>query len=160
MFSLKLPYNTVLIYKFSRTEIDKDFPNVQDILDNMAQYNDDEDVKANWDSMQSSLRCCGSKDYEIGYRKWETALQTYHVPDSCCHQITEGCGMNKIGRRGIALQNDVGIWKDGCIEVLEVMLKRDLLNFAYIYIGVGLILALVELITVVLACAYVAQIAR
>ena len=58
--------------------------------------------------------------------------------------------------------NDIGIWKDGCIEILEVMLKRDFIEypFAWVYIGVGLILALVELITVVLACAYIAQINR
>ena len=84
--------------------------------------------------------------------------------------------------RTSALSNDIGIWKDGCIEILEVrpsenrwveveqtqvliiqvMLKRDLIEypFAWVYIGVGLILALVELITVVLACAYVAQINR
>ena len=42
------------------------------------------------------------------------------------------------------------------------MLKRDLIEypFAWVYIGIGLILALVELITVVLACAYIAQINR
>ena len=42
------------------------------------------------------------------------------------------------------------------------MLKRDLIEypFAWVYIGVGLILALVELITVFLACSYVAQINR
>merc|ERR1712107_602506 len=64
--------------------------------------------------------------------------------------------------RTSALSNDIGIWKDGCIQILEVMLKRDLIEypFAWVYIGVGLILALVELITVVLACAYVAQINR
>ena len=64
--------------------------------------------------------------------------------------------------RTSAQSNDIGIWKDGCIEILEVMLKRDLIEypFAWVYIGVGLILALVELITVVLACAYVAQINR
>ena len=61
-----------------------------------------------------------------------------------------------------ARNNDIGIWKDGCIEILEVMLKRDFIEypFAWVYIGVGLILALVELITVVLSCAYIAQINR
>ena len=61
-----------------------------------------------------------------------------------------------------AQSNDIGIWKDGCIEILEVMLKRDLIEypFAWVYIWVGLILALVELITVFLACSYVAQINR
>ena len=64
--------------------------------------------------------------------------------------------------RTSAQSNDIGIWKDGCIEILEVMLKRDLIEypFAWVYIWVGLILALVELITVFLACSYVAQINR
>lgn len=144
-----------------RTEIETNIPNVADINDNMKQYDLDEDVKANWDGMQRSLRCCGSKDYELGYRHWDTALYgSRKVPDSCCHHESEGCGFDKIGSPKVALQNDIGIWKDGCIEILEEMLKRDLLDFAWIYIGVGLILALVELITVVLACAYVAQISR
>jgi len=85
------------------------------------------------------------------------------VPDSCCHVYSEGCGRDKVlTTRTSAQSNDIGIWKDGCIEILEVMLKRDLIEypFAWVYIGVGLILALVELITVVLACAYVAQINR
>merc|ERR1712233_29985 len=85
-----------------------------------------------------------------------------HVPDSCCHVYSEDCGKKKIMQAHQARGNDIGIWKDGCIEILEVMLKRDLIEypFAWVYIGVGLILALVELITVVLACAYIAQINR
>ena len=126
----------------------------------MKLYETDEGIKANWDSMQRSLRCCGSKEYELGFRSWETALGGNDVPDSCCHKEDEGCGRRKIGPPNRAVQNDIGIWKDGCIEILEVMLKEDLLDFSWIYIGVGLILALVELITVVLACAYVAQINR
>jgi hypothetical protein len=80
------------------------------------------------------------------------------VPDSCCHVPKKNCGKgkieDKIRNRGL----NIGIWKDGCIEILEKMLKRDLFTFAWVYIGVGLLLALVKLITVVLAWAYVAQI--
>lgn len=143
-----------------RTEISTNIPNVANILNDMKLYETDEGIKANWDSMQRSLRCCGSKEYELGFRSWETALGGNDVPDSCCHKEDEGCGRRKIGPPNRAVQNDIGIWKDGCIEILEVMLKEDLLDFSWIYISVGLILALVELITVVLACAYVAQINR
>lgn len=143
-----------------RTEIETDIPKVSYIQDNMAQYETDDYIKANWDSMQRSLRCCGGMGYELGYDTWEDALKRRHVPDSCCHLEQEGCGQNKIVPRNVARQNNIGIWKDGCLEILQVMLKNDLLDFAWIYIGIGLILALVELITVVLACAYVAQINR
>ena len=144
----------------SRTEISTNIPNVANILDDMKLYETEESVKANWDSMQRSLRCCGSKEYEIGFTSWNTALGGNDVPDSCCHIESDGCGRSKIVSATRFANNDIGIWKDGCIEILEVMLKEDLLDFSWIYIGVGLILALVELITVVLACAYVAQINR
>jgi len=151
-----------------RTDLETEIANVGNVVTDMKKY-DSEDgyTKANWDSLQSSLRCCGGKDYEVGFRSWDVVQvngQTgRNVPDSCCHVYSEGCGRDKVlTTRTSAQSNDIGIWKDGCIEILEVMLKRDLIEypFAWVYIGVGLILALVELITVVLACAYVAQINR
>jgi len=147
-----------------RTVVDTNVPRVLDINENMGLYYEDEGVRDNWDSMQRSLRCCGGMGYEIGYRTWETATQRQDVPSSCCHKEElegEDCGVGKTQvRPDQARQNDVGIWKDGCLEILEVMLKRDLLEFSWYYIAVGMILALVELITVVLACAYTAQINR
>jgi len=144
-----------------RTTIETTIPEARLILDDMQKYGREDypEVKENWDSMQSSLRCCGGMQYESGYTSWEAALTQRHVPDSCCHNIQEKCGENKIKIRNT--QNvDLGIWKDGCIEILQSMMRKDLLNFAFVYVAIGFILALVELITVVLACAYVAQINR
>ena len=62
--------------------------------------------------------------------------------------------------RTSALSNDIGIWKDGCLEILKQKMRDDIMPFLMIYAGLGVLLALVELITVVLACAYVAQITR
>jgi len=143
-----------------RTEISTDIPNVRDIQQNMEQYHVDDYIKGNWDTMQRSLRCCGGMGYEIGFETWEDALKEQNVPDSCCHTEERDCGKRKIGSRHVAMQNNIGIWKDGCLEILQVMLKQDLLEFAWYYIAIGLILAIVELITVVLACAYIAQINR
>jgi len=151
-----------------RTDLETEIANVANVVTDMERYeSEDKSTKANWDSLQSSLRCCGGKDYEVGFRSWDRVAiggdaEGHHVPDSCCHVYAEGCGRNKIDQAHQARHNNIGIWKDGCIEILEVMLKRDLIEypFAWVYIGVGLILALVELITVVLACAYIAQINR
>jgi hypothetical protein len=149
-----------------RTDLETELANTAKIADDMDKYALEDSTKANWDSLQSSLRCCGGKRYEFGFRSWDrvpiNGTKGHHVPDSCCHEQTEGCGRGKIDKAVQARSNNIGIWKDGCIEILEVMLKRDLIEypFAWIYIGVGLILALVELITVVLACAYIAQINR
>jgi len=155
-----------------RTDLETEIPNVANIVEDMEMYGKDDSKKASWDSLQSSLRCCGGKDYEIGFQTWDRVnlkgvagtqgRRGRDVPDSCCHKVEEGCGKDKIDKAHQARNNDIGIWKDGCIEILEVMLKRDFIEypFAWVYIGVGLILALVELITVVLACAYIAQINR
>jgi len=151
-----------------RTDLETEIANVGNVVSDMKKYdNEDGYTKANWDSLQSSLRCCGGKDYEVGFRSWDVVQVNgdfgKNVPDSCCHIYTEGCGRDKITiTETSARRNNIGIWKDGCIEILEVMLKRDLIEypFAWVYIGIGLILALVELITVVLACAYIAQINR
>lgn len=149
-----------------RTEVEVGIPNVGDIQIDMAKYYKDDYIKGNWDSMQRSLRCCGGMRYEIGYRSWESALKDTMVPDSCCHdwaqERNEGCGRRAVTThtRNQATCNDIAIWKDGCIEILQDMLQNDLLDFAWVYIGIGLLLALLELITVVLACAYVAQISR
>jgi len=151
-----------------RTDLETEIANVGNVVSDMKKYdNEDGYTKANWDSLQSSLRCCGGKDYEVGFRSWDVVQVNgqfgQNVPDSCCHIYTEGCGSGKVTvTETSARRNNIGIWKDGCIEILEVMLKRDLIEypFAWVYIGIGLILALVELITVVLACAYIAQINR
>jgi len=150
-----------------RTDLETEIANVANIAEDMEKYtSESESTKENWDSLQSSLRCCGGKDYEVGFRSWDRVElhgeKGRHVPDSCCHVYSEDCGKKKIMQAHQARGNDIGIWKDGCIEILEVMLKRDFIEypFAWVYIGVGLILALVELITVVLACAYIAQINR
>lgn len=130
----------------------------------MNAYRTDEGVKAEWDAMQSQLRCCGGREYGTGYTTWTNKLDNKDdVPDSCCHADTreEGCGRGKITQgSGYGGRQDFGIWKDGCLEILKQKMRDDIMPFLMIYAGLGVLLALVELITVVLACAYVAQIGR
>ena len=56
------------------------------------------------------------------------------------------------------IQNDIYI--NGCMEILTDKLRTDVIPMMVVYAIIGVILALTELITVVLACAYVAQITR
>ena len=76
---------------------------------------------------------------------------------SCCHHVHEGCGRDKLARVD---RFDLGIWKDGCVEILRHKMKTEVQTVLMVYTFLGAILAIVELITVVLACAYVAQINR
>jgi len=131
-----------------------------DALRNMRSYLTDDSVKYNWDWMQRDLRCCGSVNYESGFQSWDTILSG-SVPDSCCRKETEFCGKDKISsftsQRAFI---DLGIWKDGCLDILQLKISNEVVPMLLVYAGVGALLAIVELITVVLACAYVAQIGR
>ena len=76
---------------------------------------------------------------------------------SCCHHVDDGCGRDKLARVD---RFDLGIWKDGCVEVLRHKMRTEVQTLLMVYTFLGALLAIVELITVVLACAYVAQINR
>ena len=54
------------------------------------------------------------------FQVWDQVLHG-SVPDSCCHEETEDCGRNKIQTftRNPGDTN-LQIWKDGCLEILEV----------------------------------------
>lgn len=133
------------------------------VIDDMRNYGEVgyEDITSKWDEMQKELRCCGGEKFDIGYQDWRTAnigLNKKSVPDSCCHDEKKDCGagLAKVRVGEISL----GIYKDGCIAILQSKLKTDIEPMMIAYACIGVVLALVELITVVLACAYVAQITR
>ena len=93
----------------------------------MNAYRTDEGVKAEWDAMQSQLRCCGGREYGTGYTTWTNKLENKDdVPDSCCHADTreDGCGRGKITRgSGFGALQDFGIWKNGCLEILKQKMR-------------------------------------
>ena len=55
---------------------------------------------------------------------------------------------------------DHDFYIDGCMEVLEQKLEKDVLPMMIGYAVVRLVLAFVEVVTIVLSCVYVAQIGR
>ncbi|XP_023336581.1 CD63 antigen [Eurytemora carolleeae] len=133
------------------------------ILEDMQHYGEVgyEAKTASWDEMQKDLRCCGGDKFDTGYQDWRSAtigIQKKSVPDSCCHEMREGCG-DQIAKASPS-QISLGIYKDGCVAILTQKLKTDVEPMMIVYSCVGVVLAIVELITVVLACAYVAQINR
>ena len=72
---------------------------------------------------------------------------------SQCHLFLLSIGKNiEVVRRQIFV--------DGCMEIIEDKLEDDVVPMMVVYACVGVILAIVELVSVVLACAYVAQINR
>eukprot|EP00088_Acartia_fossae_P006473 TRINITY_DN12977_c2_g2_i2.p1 TRINITY_DN12977_c2_g2~~TRINITY_DN12977_c2_g2_i2.p1 ORF type:complete len:316 (+),score=51.26 TRINITY_DN12977_c2_g2_i2:49-948(+) len=133
------------------------------VIEDMGHYGEVgyEDITSKWDEMQRELRCCGGLDFDYGYQLWRnTPLGSKHqsVPDSCCHEEIEGCGEGKaVERPGLI---SLGIYKDGCIAIIKTKLKQEVEPLMIVYACVGVLIAIVEMITVVLACAYIAQISR
>jgi len=136
-------------------------------LEEVRHYDDEgwEWVKPKWDRIQSQLRCCGaSESINYGYHDYQSAdaFQTKHsgqvsVPDSCCKERSEGCG---VGKYDTGVLPNPSFFTDGCLAILKELLKNEVASIMNLYMALGLILALVELVTVVLSCAYVAQITR
>jgi len=120
------------------------------------------EIKAKWDAIQSRLRCCGgSESMNIGHQDYRTATffqnQRYNaVPDSCCKISSPRCGNGKLNDNEI----DSDVYKDGCVAVIIELLKNEVSLIMKIYSIAGSVMAVLELITVVLACAFAAQISR
>jgi len=122
-------------------------------------------VKPKWDAIQSQLRCCGaSESINFGYHDYQAASAFKQnrggqpsVPDSCCKERSEGCGVGKYDEGN---QPNPTFFTDGCLSILKELLKNEVASILNVYMALGLVLALVELVTVVLSCAYVAQITR
>ena len=81
------------------------------------------------------------------------------IHSSCCHAQSDGCGN---GIQTLKNFRDISnqIYGLGCMEIIRDKLEDDVVPMMVVYACVGVLLAIIELICVVLACAYVAQINR
>jgi len=131
------------------------------VVDALSMYQIDSSVTKTWDDMQSRLMCCGGNNWIIGYKDYSGTpfgQEDDSVPDSCCINPHEGCGQGILHKGTIAVQDKIFV--HGCIEVLTRWLENEVVNLIPIYAAVSLGVALIEIITVALASAYVAQITR
>jgi hypothetical protein len=141
---------------------------IEGAYDDMKYYNIPgyEDVTSRWDRLQSDLGCCGAHGWHKGFLDWKRAKFTepglstldggrQNVPDSCClREEAINCGVINDDRM------DKEYYKHGCMTKLEIKLKEEVAPIILGYIFVSAALALLEIITVALASAYVAQISR
>jgi len=147
-----------------RNEINKDDHDLNAVTDNQKWYGKNASVTANWDALQSSLSCCGGggkNGYGLGtgFNEWKLILQDNSLPDSCCLQYEDGCGKGALESGKIDEIRDK-VFVHGCLTLLFPKLINDVKPIMIVYAVVGIILAFLELIAVVLACAFVAQIRR
>eukprot|EP00096_Caligus_rogercresseyi_P012389 TRINITY_DN516_c0_g2_i1.p1 TRINITY_DN516_c0_g2~~TRINITY_DN516_c0_g2_i1.p1 ORF type:complete len:298 (-),score=83.43 TRINITY_DN516_c0_g2_i1:191-1084(-) len=130
------------------------------INEDLDKYNVDDSVTAKWDELQSGLHCCGGQNFLTGYNDYRnTAIGGNNsVPDSCCHEFMKGCGRGIFSRTETEVRNH--IYVHGCLQVLKDKLENEVTPMMIVYAVVGVILAITEIITIVLASAYVAQLRR
>ncbi|ROL47010.1 CD63 antigen [Anabarilius grahami] len=104
----------------------------------IAGYNKTEEDRAALDSLQQELKCCGGNSSS----DWENFSPTHKsVPDSCCKNVTKGCGTGAMGDAKV-------IYTDGCQPALEKYINQRIL-----WVAVGaLVIAFVQITGIVLAC--------
>uniref|UniRef100_A0A671E223 Tetraspanin-4 n=1 Tax=Rhinolophus ferrumequinum TaxID=59479 RepID=A0A671E223_RHIFE len=79
-----------------------------------------------WSIIQTDFRCCGVSNYT----DWFEVYNATRVPDSCCLEFSESCGLHAPGTW----------WKAPCYETVKMWLQENLLA-----VGVfGLCTALVQ----------------
>lgn len=132
-----------------------------DALPSLEHYTADPAQRARWDALQSEFKCCGALNFNDGYRIWRNAdigRETNGVPDSCCLRPSEGCGERVFAKQEATL--DRVIHMHGCLTLLQDKLTQQVVPVLLGYAGVGVCLALLQLLAVVFACSYSAQISR
>ena len=92
------------------------------------------------------------------WRNADIGIKRNSVPDSCCHRPTEGCGANAFAERDDLLAHK--IYTHGCLTVMSDKLDTQVVPVLLGYAAVGTLLALVQLLCVVFACAYASAISR
>ena len=80
------------------------------------------------------------------------------VPDSCCHVETAGCGRNRFTGHDVTAGQH--IHTHGCLTIMQHKLVDQVVPVLLGFAGVGVVLALVQLMAVVFALSYSAAIAR
>ncbi|XP_012264113.1 CD63 antigen-like [Athalia rosae] len=109
----------------------------------LKQYLSSKEAKDSWDIMQHDLNCCGIS----GPQDWSTVFKGNDLPETCCIEFDTNnkCDINAVGMRN-----------EGCIKKLQTAIEDN----AVILGGVGIGIALVQLIGVIFACCLARSIRR
>ncbi|XP_075784347.1 tetraspanin-4 isoform X2 [Pelodiscus sinensis] len=95
-----------------------------------------------WSIIQTDFRCCGVSNYT----DWFDVYNTTRVPDSCCLEFSENCGLHSPGTW----------WKAPCYETVKIWLQENLLA-----VGIfGLCTALVQILGLTFAMTMYCQVVK
>jgi hypothetical protein len=132
-----------------------------DVGEDLKDYQTNAATMHRWDTLQREFHCCGGLQFNTGFKDWRNSdigIDSDSVPDTCCHEPLLNCGRGVLAQHSEVVNNN--IYRDGCLTVIKdkliVQVEPVLLGYAV----VGTCLALLQLLAVVFACAYSAQISR
>ncbi|XP_045626728.1 tetraspanin-4 isoform X3 [Ursus americanus] len=95
-----------------------------------------------WSIIQTDFRCCGVSNYT----DWFEVYNATRVPDSCCLEFSESCGLHAPGTW----------WKAPCYETVKMWLQENLLA-----VGIfGLCTALVQILGLTFAMTMYCQVVK
>ncbi|XP_074082544.1 CD63 antigen isoform X2 [Macrotis lagotis] len=105
--------------------------------DQMKKYEKNNITEQFLDRLQEDFKCCGAANYT----DWDQVPQMpkNRVPDSCCINVTQGCGIDF---------KPSNINQEGCVEKIGNWLKHSALMLAAAALGV----TFVEILGVIFAC--------
>ncbi|XP_076230059.1 CD63 antigen-like isoform X2 [Nomia melanderi] len=110
----------------------------------MKDYSTDITTNKSWDIMQHDLQCCGMN----GASDWASAgFSDNTIPNSCCREVPVGskCDINSIY-----------IYEGGCMQSLQSAIEY----YSLILGGVGIGIAIIQIIGVIFACCLARSIRR
>ncbi|XP_029362439.1 CD63 antigen [Echeneis naucrates] len=113
---------------------------VQDSLTDMInKYNSSTtEFKDSVDQLQEDLKCCGVNSSS----DWKNfGLDKNTVPDSCCVNVTENCGVG-------AMTDPTKVHQKGCHDAVEALLKK---NIMWVIVA-ALVIAFLQIMGIVFAC--------
>lgn len=110
----------------------------------MGEYSSNIDIRRSWDIMQHDLQCCGM----LSSTDWaRVGFSDNIVPNSCCKEVPEGSKCDS---------NSIHIHSNGCMSNLQSAIEHN----ALILGGVGIGVAIIQLIGVIFACCLARSIRR
>ncbi|XP_004466121.1 CD63 antigen [Dasypus novemcinctus] len=114
----------------------------KDFQQQMQNYPENNQTASFLDHLQRDFKCCGATNYS----DWSTILTPKgRVPDSCCINVTQNCGVN--------FKPDT-IYTKGCVQLIGNWLRSNVLVVAAAALGI----AFVEVLGIVFACCLVKSI--
>ena len=149
-----------------RSQIDQECCPLE-LRNSLKEYNANTYITNSLDEIQQNYKCCGFRVGEGAYRDWEaystqTGLAQGDVPDSCCSVSFEDCGkirhLDEDRNPQLIHLARNRIFTASCRDMLQNDMENDVLPMIYAYCGIGVILSIIELITIFLVCALVLQI--